>query len=85
MLRLILDKTNDQWGNIRTEQGEEMTGEEYNRRQSEAKQELRRRNLLRPAQNWISKNMPPDDFKGTPLEWALLEMPTSAFLRWLGL
>ena len=27
------------------------------------------------VQSWLSKNQPPNDWQGTPIEWAYLSMP----------
>lgn len=62
-----------------------MKDAEYNLRQKAAMYRLRRMGgakLLRRAQKWIPKNMPPENWRGTPLEWAEEEMPTNLFL-WL--
>lgn len=47
-----------------------MSDEEYNRRQQEAFWRLREIGIHRVAQVWIRSNRPPDDWEGTPLEFA---------------
>lgn len=57
---------------------------DYVKRQGIAKHELKLKGLFVPAVKWLQKHQPPKNWQGTPLEYAQLEMPTSAFLRWLG-
>lgn len=54
-----------------------MKDAEYNRRQRAAYFRLKKAGLLRQAQKWIGKNRPPQEWEGTPLEYAELEMPVS--------
>lgn len=61
-----------------------MTDSEYVRRQEEACAELRRLGLLRKARTWIRKNRPPESWTGTPMEYALEEMPVGWWSDFFG-
>lgn len=53
---------------------EELEDVNLRRRQRLAMARLRKAGLFRLAQKWLAKNPPPEDFQGTGLEWAELEM-----------
>ncbi len=61
-----------------------MKNSEYFRREKEATAELQRLGILRKAEWWIQRNPPPKSWTGTPLEYALEEMPAFNWMTYFG-
>jgi len=51
-----------------------VTRKEYRQRQTDACFKLAKLGCLKFARMWIRKNRPPPDWKGVPMEYALLRM-----------
>lgn len=58
-----------------------MTRDEYKRRQDRAKARLEHYGQYDRARAWLPQNPPPKTWQGTPLEWAIAEMPVNV-LTW---
>jgi hypothetical protein len=58
-----------------------MTRDEYKQRQDRAKRRLEQHGQYDRARAWLPRNPPPPTWTGTPLEWAIEEMPVN-LLTW---